>query len=430
MKRNSQRSDSCAPIVEPISDEAERVDHTTHSLRQRIRQQEILAELGVFALRKSPFLDLLNQTARLTAEGLEAQFCKVLEYMPAENRFLVRAGVGWQEGIVGKASVGADLESPAGFALRTGKPVISNHLENEQRFRTPELLLEHGIRRAMNVILQGDGSAFGVLEVDSQSEGEFSERDIAFLQGAANILGMAIEQQRYERQLKAALDRHQVLADEMSHRIKNSLQIASSMLHLHASTTNDEVLRTHLKEASGRVSAIGRAYERLSRDADIEKIDLGTYLQEVCADAIGVASHCKLEFESGKEIRLEPDRAISLALVVNELVTNAAKYAFPHRADGRIWVRLVRRAANTALLSVRDDGVELPADFDIKNSKGLGMRIVAALSEQLDASITQQACDNGKEFLVLFPCDGPDHQIDVSRAATHTSPAQDLSSSA
>jgi GAF domain-containing protein len=67
------------------------------------------------------------------------------------------------------------LASPAGYALRTGKPVISNHLENEQQFRTPELLVEHGIRRAMNVILQGDGSPFGVLEVDSQSEGEFSE---------------------------------------------------------------------------------------------------------------------------------------------------------------------------------------------------------------------------------------------------------------
>jgi GAF domain-containing protein len=83
--------------------------------------------------------------------------------------------------------------------LRTGKPVISNHLENEQRFRTPELLAEHGVRRAMNVILQGDGSPFGVLEVDSTSEGEFSEHDIAFLQGAANILGMAIEHQAYQR---------------------------------------------------------------------------------------------------------------------------------------------------------------------------------------------------------------------------------------
>jgi len=403
MKRSaSKRSDPSAPIVESLSDEAV-VDHTTRSLRQRIRQQEILAELGVFALRKSPFLDLLDQTARLTAEGLETQFCKVLEYVPGENRFLVRAGVGWQDGIVGKASVGADLESPAGFALHTGKPVISNHLENEQRFRTPELLLEHGIRRAMNVILQGDGSPYGVLEVDSRSEGEFSERDIAFLQGAANILGMAIEQQRYERQLKAALDRHQVLASEMTHRVKNSLQIASSMLHLQASTTDDEGIRRHLKQASGRVSAIGRAYERLAHDADIEKIDLGAYLKEVCTDAIGVTSHCRLEFDGEKELRLNPDRAISLALIVNELVTNATKYAFPHRTDGQIWVRLVRESANMALVSVRDDGVALSPDFDIKNSKGLGMRIVAALSEQLGASISQHEHDIGKEFTLSVP---------------------------
>jgi GAF domain-containing protein len=173
-------------------------DLTGRALQSRIRQQELLAELGVLALQGASFVEMLNHTARITAEGLRAEYCKVMEFRPAENRLLVRAGVGWDEGVVGHATVGADLASPAGYALRTGKPVISNHLENEQRFRTPELLIEHGIRRAMNVILQGDGSPFGVLEVDSRSEGEFGEHDIAFLQGAANILGMAIEQQQYQ----------------------------------------------------------------------------------------------------------------------------------------------------------------------------------------------------------------------------------------
>ena len=139
----------------------ESADRTTGPLQQRIRQQENLAELGVVALQGRPFPELLNETVRLTAEGMHAEFCKVLEYLPADNRLLVRAGVGWHEDIVGNTTVGADLESPSGFALRTGKPVISNHLENEQRFRTPELLVEHGIRRAMNVILQGGGSPYG-----------------------------------------------------------------------------------------------------------------------------------------------------------------------------------------------------------------------------------------------------------------------------
>src|SRR5262249_39661760 len=158
--------------------------------------------LGVLSLQHTSFEELLDKTAQLVAKGLQADYSKVMQYLPDEKRLLVRAGVGWPPGIVGQASVGSDLASPAGFALRTGKPVISNHLENEARFRTPELLVQHGVRRAMNVILQGDSTPFGVLEVDSRSEGEFVPQDLAFLQGAANILGMAIERQRHERSLK------------------------------------------------------------------------------------------------------------------------------------------------------------------------------------------------------------------------------------
>ena len=401
----TQLGASTQPVIEPNNAGTAAVDITTRALHLRIRQQEILAELGVHALQAKPFFDLLEQAARLTAEGMEAEFCKVLEYLPMENRFLVRAGVGWQEGIVGVATVGADLESPSGFALRTGKPVISNHLENEQRFRTPELLLEHGIRRAMNVILQGDGSPYGVLEVDSRSEGEFSEHDIAFLQGAANILGMAIERQRYERNLKAALDRHQVLLKEISHRVKNSLQLVSSMLHLQASTDDDGLIAQQLAKASSRVSAIGRAYERLAYDADFENIDLGSYLQAVCSDAVSPGSNCKLHFDGSRGIWLSADRAISLALIVNELVTNAVKYAFSKRHDGNIYVRLVRQDANTALVSVRDDGIGLAADFDLTKSKGLGMQIVTALAKQLGADITRTTQGEGNEFVVSVPCE-------------------------
>jgi two-component sensor histidine kinase len=404
MSKLDMSSNHPEPVVEPSNNGSLTIDVTTRELRLRIRQQEILAELGVLALQGTGILELLNQTARLTAEGMEAEFCKVLEYIPSESRFLVRAGVGWHEGIIGVATVGADLESPSGFALRTGKPVISNHLENEQRFRTPELLLEHGIRRAMNVILQGDGSPYGVLEVDSRSEGEFSEHDIAFLQGAANILGMALERQRYEDRLKAALDRHQVLLKESSHRVKNSLQIVSSMLHLQGSTDDDNgLVARQLAEASSRVSAVGRAYERLAYDADFENIDLGAYLQAVCSDAVGAGSDCKLHFDGISGIRLSADRAISLALIVNELVTNAMKYAFSNRHQGHIHVRLAQPDANTALVYVRDDGVGLPADFDLTQSKGLGMQIITALAKQLGAEIARNPKVDGNEFIVRVP---------------------------
>ena len=98
MSQLGDLSDHPQPVIEPSNGGAASVDFTTHALHLRIRQQEILAELGVLALQGKPFIDLLNHTARLTAEGMEAELCKVLEYIPAENRFLVRAGVGlaWQ----------------------------------------------------------------------------------------------------------------------------------------------------------------------------------------------------------------------------------------------------------------------------------------------------------------------------------------------
>jgi hypothetical protein len=101
-----------APVVE-ASPAGDAPDLTLRALHQRIRQEEILGELGVTALQGADFDKLLAETARLTAEALRAEFCKVLEHIPTENRLVVRAGVGWDEGIVGTASVGADLASPA-----------------------------------------------------------------------------------------------------------------------------------------------------------------------------------------------------------------------------------------------------------------------------------------------------------------------------
>jgi two-component sensor histidine kinase len=395
------------PVVEPTPGDDEAIELTAAALRQRIRQQELLAELGVLALQRTSFIAMLDHTARATAEGLAAEYCKVMEYVPAENRLLVRAGVGWNEGIVGVASVEADLASPAGYALRTGKPVISNHLESEQRFSTPDLLIQHGIRRAMNVILQGDGSPFGVLEVDSKSEGEFSEQDIAFLQGAANILGMAIEQQQYQRKLQVALDRHQVLLKEVNHRVKNSLQVVSAMLQLQANAADDQALSEHLNEAASRVNAVGRAYERLAYNADYENINLTEYLREIIGDLAATVSPSQIQLDAPEAIQFAADRSILIGLIVNELVSNAGKYAYPNGSGGPIQVRAVLQTAQqSVLISVRDEGVGLPAGFDPETSKRLGTRMVNALSKQLGGEVTRLTAPIGTNFILIIPLEG------------------------
>jgi len=389
------------PVVEDPPNGTTSTDTGHRALRLRIHQQEILAGLGVTALKGTPLPELLDEAVHLSAEGLQADLCKVLEHVPSENRLVMRAGVGWQEGLVGTASVGTDITSPAGFALRTGKPVISNHLESEERFRTPDLLAAHGVRRAINVILQGDGAPYGVLEVDSRSEGEFSEHDIAFLQGTANILGMAIERQRQEQALNAALEHQKVLMKEINHRVKNSLQLVASMLTLQAG--EDPELGQRLIEASSRIMAIGRAHDLLYRSTQIEKIELAEYLSAICSDLEKATPNCKVCFEASNPLYLNTDRAVSLALVVTELVANAAKHAYPEGMGGPIRVRLRHGDGEVARVSVSDEGVGLPPDFEIDRKVRLGMRLVRALAKQAGAQLCTEQRARGTEFVLEIP---------------------------
>ena len=389
------------PVVEPKPSGSDIPDVTRRALDQRIRQQEILSELGVVALHGTTLDDLLTKTAILAAEGLRTEFSKILEYLPSENCFTVRAGVGWGPGVIGVAKVGADLASPAGYALKTGKPVISNHLENERRFRTPELFARYGISRAINVILKGDGAPYGVLEVDSRSEFEFTENDVPFLQGAANILGMAIERRRNERLLKTALERHQILLKEMNHRVKNSLTIVGSMLRLQATNSGDPALAQHLQEASLRVQAVGRAHERLYQNTDIEHLDIGRYIEQVCGDVDATIAQCAIHVDAQPGILLETDRAISLALMINELITNAVKHAYRGQG-GTVWVT-IKRHEDTVLVSVRDEGTGLPPGFEMTKVKGLGMRIISAFVHQLKATVSVNQLSRGTEFAVSVP---------------------------
>jgi two-component sensor histidine kinase len=389
-------------VIEPSPSGATE-DVTMRALRHRIRQQEILAEIGVEALQGAAFDTLLADVARMTAEGLRTEFCKVLEHIPSEDRLLVRAGYGWGPGVVGVATVGADLASPAGFALRTGKPVISNHLANEERFRTPEILQRFGVHRAMNVILQGDGQPYGVLEVDSRSDDKFIENDLAFLQGAANILGMAIERERREQNLRAALERHEFLLKEMNHRVKNSLAIVASMLNLQASDVDDPGTTAQLEEASHRITAVAKAHDQLYRGSDLEHMDVGAYVESLCADLDASVSQCTIVTEAQKGIEISTDRAISSALIVNELITNAAKYAYQGQPGGEILVRIAREDADKFSISVRDKGAGLPADFNPRKARGLGMRIIRSLSSQLNGELAIHHREPGAEFVVVVP---------------------------
>jgi PAS domain S-box-containing protein len=162
-----------------------------------------MAAFGLLALDAPAVMTRLQEATRLCAEGLHARYCKVMEYLPDEDCFIVRAGVGWKPGVIG-SKTGADLDSPTGYAFHMREPVISSHLEGEGRFRTPRVLVDHGIRRAINVPIATAASRYGVLEVDSPVEGRFTEADVAFMQGLASLLGVALARRKSEERLHLA----------------------------------------------------------------------------------------------------------------------------------------------------------------------------------------------------------------------------------
>lgn len=385
-------------VVESHPENARPTRSGADELRDRIRQQQILSELSVRALQSGTFEELLNETARLSAEGLDASLSKVLRLLPDRSGFLIVAGYGWPAEIMGREVIGADTASPAGYALQMGKPVISNHLEHEQRFRTPELLASYGVKRAINVIIQGEGAPFGVLEVDSRYPGEFSESDLPFLQGAGNIIGMAIERHRYEQQLKGLLDHQQSLLREVNHRVKNSLQLVASMLRLQVAGA-DEGAKRLLSDAQARVLAIARAHERLYRTADFTHLDLGIYIREVGTDLYDGA----IRLDLADDIRISTDRAIPLALLVTELVTNSMKYAYPDGRTRPIWVKLAPVSHDQLEITVADEGVGFPEDFDPDASRGLGMRLVKAFAQRLNAKIDFRNRHPGAEVVISLP---------------------------
>lgn len=402
MKSERPTSPPIAAVVEkPLCGSPPVHDHG--QLGYRLRQQELLAELGVVALQQNDLAKLLDRAAELAAGGLNANLCKVLQFVPAENSLLVCAGVGWEPGVVGSARIVADLASPSGFAFQTGTPVISNHLEQEERFRTPELLARHGVRRAINVILQGDGAPFGVLEVDSRSAGEFTSHDLTFLQGAANILGMAIERRRYVRDLTAAVDHQSVLLKEINHRVKNSLQMVASMLSLQATTLRDSPAGQSLQDAISRISAVARVHERLYRSAEIGRVDLAAYLGDLCRDLTGLATNCDIRYAPDAEVSMVTDRAVHVGLLATELISNAIKHAYPEESGGIVDVKLVRQGDASVILRIRDHGAGLPDGFTTSAGRGLGMKIVRALLGQCRATLAVRNHRPGTEFVVELP---------------------------
>lgn len=186
-------------VVRDITDRNRRKEE----LETQITQQTATATLGKRALEEPDLDRLMDEAVALVTETLDTDYCKVLELLPNGDELLLRAGIGWNEGIVGSATVETDRHSQAGYTLLSTEPVVVEDLTAESRFSGPDLLIEHGVESGISVIIGSPTNPWGVLGTHDQNHRKFSVHDINFVRSVSNILATAIERANQELLLSA-----------------------------------------------------------------------------------------------------------------------------------------------------------------------------------------------------------------------------------
>jgi len=213
--------------------------------------------------------------------------------------------------------------------------------------------------------------------------------------------------------LSSALAAKELLLKEVHHRVKNNLQIISSLLSMGAEPLHDSAAARALHDSQERVQCMALIHERLHRDDEPDRLDFREYAAQLARDlfySYGVDSErIGLRFEL-EPVSLGLNQAIPCGLILNELLTNSLKYAFPNERGGEILIKLHCGEDEIVKLTVADDGVGLPAEFDCKESQTLGLRIMNILGRQLDGAIEREACA-GTVFSLTFPRTAPPESL-------------------
>jgi diguanylate cyclase (GGDEF)-like protein/PAS domain S-box-containing protein len=173
----------------------------TAELKERLHQHLAVAQLGQQGIASTDLSILMQEVVILVAQTLSVEYCEVLELLPGESAFLLRAGVGWQDGLVGLAKVGTQASYQAGYTLMKDEPVIVEDLRVETRFSGSPLLHNHKVISGATLVIPGKKQPYGILGVHSTQERQFTKDDVHFLQAIANVLAAAIERYQSEAEL-------------------------------------------------------------------------------------------------------------------------------------------------------------------------------------------------------------------------------------
>lgn len=280
-------------------------------------------------------------------------------------------------------------------------------------FLTLNLLSPDQARKAGDLLLRnarGESTGPDVLILQRRDGreviAEVTTHPVSFRGGVA-VLGIArdvTEWRRNEQRLRLALEEREVMLREIHHLVKNNIQIVSSLLRLQSRYVADEKAREVLNESQSRIKSMALIHEKLYQAEDFSRVDFSDYISKMTVHLLAMfkidPERIKLRIEA-RGVELDVNRAIPCGLIINELVTNALKYAFPGDRRGELFIRMRPAAGDRYELMIRDTGIGLPPGFDLKQNKTLGFQIVNDLVRQLDGSMEVRT-EGGTEIIIRF----------------------------
>lgn len=230
--------------------------------------------------------------------------------------------------------------------------------------------------------------------------------DITDRKMAVQALETANQQLRArEQELISANQDKEVLLKEIHHRVKNNLQVISSLLKLQLGHVRDPQAATVIRECQNRIKSIAIVHEKLYQSRSLAEVDIGNYIQSLMGHLFRMflvdPNSVTMDVVVGN-VALHIDQAIPCSLIINELVSNSLKYAFPNNRPGQIRIRLQAAADDLYQLEVGDNGVGFPSTVDFRNTTSLGLQLVMTFVEQLEGAIERVPC-SGTLFRVTFP---------------------------
>lgn len=249
-----------------------------------------------------------------------------------------------------------------------------------------------------------DGELVGEIGLANPVGKDFSENDLEAVGRVAAFFALAIQRRGYEEQIKKSLDEKELLLREIHHRVKNNMQIITSILNLQSFTLKDPEMLDILKKNQNRIKSMAMIHEKLYQSPNLVQIDFSDYLKSLTTDLVYTYllkdREIEIDLDLDSNIMLNIETSMPCGLIYSELLSNSIKHAFPGDKAGRIEVKF-KRVDEGLMLVVSDNGVGLSSEIDFRKTDTLGLQLITSLVKQIDGTIDIDRT-NGTSFTIIF----------------------------